>query len=130
MENATHESLEVYFRDIPDPCVEGRCEHLWIEVIIIAICAIITGAESWVEVETFGTLKEEWLKSFLRLPGGIPSHDTFGRIFSALDAEAFQMGFARWVEGVFRVTEGQVVAIDGKTVRRSHAKTLGKAHFG
>jgi predicted transposase YbfD/YdcC len=127
MENEISPSLADCFGEISDPRVEGRCEHLLIEVIIMAICAILTGAESWVEVETFGTLKESWLKKFLKLPGGIPSHDTFGRIFAALDAEAFQKSFARWVEGVFRVTAGQVVAIDGKTVRHSYDKTLGKA---
>jgi predicted transposase YbfD/YdcC len=79
-----------------------------------------------VDVETFGKVKQEWLAGFLELPNGIPSHDTFGRTFAALDGEAFQRSFARWVEEVFRVTEGQVVAIDGKTARRSHDRTLGK----
>lgn len=81
---------------------------------------------SWVEVATFGQAKESWLKRFLDFPNGIPSHDTFGRTFSILDAEAFQESFAKWVEAVFRVTEGQVVAIDGKTLRRSHDKSIGK----
>jgi DDE_Tnp_1-associated len=94
--------------------------------MMIAICAVIAGAESWVEVATFGQAKESWLKRFLDLPNGIPSHDTFGRTFSILDAEAFQESFAKWVEAVFRVTEGQVVAIDGKTLRRSHDKSIGK----
>lgn len=126
MNNEPNQSLAACFGDLVDPRVEGRCEHRLLEVIIITVCAVITGAESWVEVETFGTLKEAWLKTFLELPGGIPSHDTFGRIFAALDAEAFQKGFVRWVEGVFRVTDGQVVAIDGKTVRHSYNKNLGK----
>ncbi len=127
MENEISVSLAECFGEIRDPRVEGWCEQVLIEVIIIAICALITGAESGVEVETFGQLKESWLKKFLKLPGGIPSHDTFGRIFAALDAEAFQKGFARWVEGVCRVTDGQGVDMDGKTVRPSHNKKLGKA---
>ena len=90
MENGSAASIAACFGDITDPRVEGRCEHRLIEVIIIAICAIITGAESWVEVETFGTLKEQWLKTLLKLLGGIPSHDTFGRIFAALDAKRFK----------------------------------------
>jgi len=119
-------SIEACFGDIPDPRVQGRCEHKLIDIIIIAICGIITGAEGWVEVETFGKSKEEWLKNFLELANGIPSHDTFGRAFDILEAEAFQDGFSRWVENVFHVTKGQVVAIDGKTARRSHDKTIGK----
>jgi DDE family transposase len=119
-------SIEACFGEIPDQRVQGRCDHKLIDIIIIAICGIITGAKGWVEVETFGKSKEDWLRSFLELPNGIPSHDTFGRAFEVLDAEAFQNGFSRWVENVFHVTKGQVVAIDGKTARRSHDKTIGK----
>jgi predicted transposase YbfD/YdcC len=119
-------SLEACFGDLADPRVVGRCDHQLLDIIIIAVCAVITGAESWVEVETFGHLKEGWLKTFLDLPNGIPTHDTFGRVFAALNAEAFQVCFARWVEGVFAATHGQVVAVDGKTVRRSHDKSIGK----
>ena len=119
-------SIEAYFGDLPDPRVEGRCDHKLLDILVMAVCAVITGAESWVEVETFGRLKQAWLKTLLELPHGIPTHDTFGRVFAALDAEAFQRCFAGWVEGVFQVTRGQVIAIDGKTVRRSHDKTIGK----
>jgi predicted transposase YbfD/YdcC len=119
-------SLEECFGELADPRVVGRCEHKLIDIIIIAVCAVICGAESWSGVETFGKAKGVWLKQFLELANGIPSHDTFGRVFASLDAEAFQQGFARWVETVFRVTKGQVIAIDGKTVRRSHDQTIGK----
>lgn len=119
-------SLEACFSELADPRVVGRCDHQLLDIIIIAVCAVITGAESWVEVETFGQMKQAWLKTLLDLPNGIPTHDTFGRVFAALDAEAFQSCFARWVEGVFRATRGQVVAVDGKTVRRSHDKSIGK----
>src|SRR5436305_164575 len=119
-------SLEECFRDLPDPRVQGRCDHKLIDVIMIAVCAVICGAESWTGVETFGNAKRTWLRQFLELPNGIPTHDTFGRVFASLNAEAFQQGFVRWVEAVFRVTKGQVIAIDGKTVRRSHDQTIGK----
>jgi len=119
-------SLIISFQDLPDPRVEGRCDHKLIDIIVITVCAVIAGAESWVEVESFGKAKQEWLQTFLDLPHGIPSHDTFGRFFAVLDAEAFQIAFMRWVEGVFRVSRGQVIAIDGKTVRRSHNRSIGK----
>lgn len=119
-------SLKECFGDLSDPCVQGRCEHKLIDILIIAVCGVITGAESWVEIETFGKTKEAWLSTFLDLANGIPSHDTFGRTFSILDGVAFQQCFTRWVENVFHVTKGQVIAIDGKTARRSHDKTIGK----
>ncbi len=93
----------------------------------IAICGVICGADSWVELEQFGKSKEEWLKGFLELPNGIPSHDTFGRVFALLDAQQFRDCFLAWVQAVSAVTRGQVIAIDGKTLRRSHDKSLGKS---
>lgn len=126
MSNEDPISLIVSFQDLPDPRVEGRCDHKLIDIIVMAVCGVIAGAETWVDIESFGKAKEDWLKTFLELPAGIPSHDTFGRLFAALDAEAFQSAFMRWVEGVFRVSRGQVIALDGKTVRRSHNQTLGK----
>lgn len=119
-------SLIISFQNLPDPRVEGRCDHKLIDIIVIAVCAVIAGAETWVEVEQFGKARQAWLATLLELPHGIPSHDTFGRFFAALDAEAFQTAFMRWVEDVFRVSRGQVVAIDGKKVRRSHDRTIGK----
>jgi predicted transposase YbfD/YdcC len=119
-------SIEECFGDIEDPRVQGRCEYPLVEIIVIAICAVIAGADSWTEIETFGKSKAPWLKQFLPLAKGIPSHDTFGDVFRMIDAEAFQRSFMRWIERVFTVTKGQVIAIDGKTVRRSHDKTIGK----
>ncbi|MCP4184542.1 MAG: ISAs1 family transposase [Hyphomicrobiales bacterium] len=119
-------SIQQAFADMGDPRVVGRTTHKLIDIVVIAICAIICGAESWVDVEVFGKSKEAWLRQFLELPDGIPVHDTFGRVFGQLDAEAFQQSFNRWVKSAFTVSSGQVVAIDGKTVRRSHDKTLGK----
>jgi len=119
-------SLISSFQDLPDPRVAGRCEHKLIDIIVIAVCAVIADAETWVDVENFGKAKAEWLKTVLELPAGIPSHDTFGRFFALLDGAAFQQCFIRWVEGVFRVTKGQVVAMDGKTSRGSQDHPNGK----
>ena len=119
-------TITVHFSDLEDLRVKGRTDHQLIDIIVIAICAVICGADGWVEVEEFGRAKEEWLKSFLDLPNGIPSHDTFGRVFAWLNPEHFQEGFMGWVQSVEKVTKGQVIAIDGKTVRRSHDRANGK----
>jgi predicted transposase YbfD/YdcC len=119
-------SIEDCFGDLHDPRIQGRCDYPLLEIIVIAICAVVAGANAWTEIETFGKNKEKWLKQLLPLANGIPSHDTFGDVFRLIDAEAFQRSFMRWIERVFKVTEGQVIAIDGKTVRRSHDRTIGK----
>jgi predicted transposase YbfD/YdcC len=119
-------NLEAYFGDLPDPRVIGRCEYKLVDIILIAICAVLSGAEGWEDIEEFGQSKEGWLRQFLELANGIPSHDTFRRVFSLLDAAAFQERFMRWVEGVFTVTRGQVVSIDGKTARGSQDRGQGK----
>lgn len=118
--------LETYFGDLPDPRVVGRCAYKLVEIIIIAICAVLSGAEGWEDIEEFGQSKEAWLRHFLELDNGIPSHDTFRRVFSLLDGAAFQERFIRWVDGVFTIMRGQVVAIDGKTVRGSQDEAAGK----
>ncbi|MDR0348724.1 MAG: ISAs1 family transposase [Tannerella sp.] len=87
------------------------------DILFIALASIICGAESWYEMEEFGKGKEEWLKTFLRLPGGIPSHDTFNRVFSALEAEELEKSFIAWTQSVACLSEGEVVAIDGKSMR-------------
>jgi predicted transposase YbfD/YdcC len=110
-----------------DPRASSGKRHQLLDVLIISICAVICGANGWVAVEEFGHAKQEWLSRFLALPHGIPSHDTFGRIFALLDPEQFQTCFLDWVSRVSVITRGQVVAIDGKTLRRSHDHTLGKA---
>ncbi len=119
-ENKPLASIETCFGEIEDPRVVGRCNYPLIEILIIAICAVLAGAEGWTDMETFGKRKEAWLKKFLKLENGIPSHDTFGDGFAIIDGEVFQRCFIRWIEGVFTVTVGQVIAIDGKTARHSY----------
>ena len=126
MEEKDLRDLETIFAQVEDPRVERTKRHRLRDIIILAICGVICGADSWTGIETFGKAKEDWLSEFLELRNGIPSHDTFGYVFSRLDGEAFQKGFVRWVGSVFQVTKGQVIAIDGKTVRGSHNKQLGK----
>jgi len=89
-------SLEESFSALEDPRADYGKRHLLLDMIIIAICAVICGADSWVEVELFGRSKEEWLRTFLELPHGIPSHDTFGRVCQRLDPEAFGRCLREW----------------------------------
>lgn len=112
-------SLEACFGDMPDPRVQGRCDHRLIDIILIAVCAVLCGAESWSDVEEFGQAKATWLRQYLELPAGIPSHDTFSRVFRLVDAAEFQRRFMTWVEQHFHVERGQVIAVDGKTARGS-----------
>jgi predicted transposase YbfD/YdcC len=126
MEQPTRQSLWEHFEQVTDPRVERTKAHLLQDIIVIAVCAVICGADNWVEVEAWGREKEEWLKQFLELANGIPSHDTFGRVFGRLDAEEFQTAFLGWVQSAYEVTAGQVIAIDGKQLRRSHDRRLGK----
>lgn len=119
--------LEADFNDMPEPCIDRTRKHKLIDIIAIATGAVVCGADNWVEVETFGLSCETWLRQFLELPNGIPSHDTFGRVFARLDAEAFRKRFLQWVRDVHTLSKGQVVAIDGKTARRTHDQANGKA---
>ena len=111
------------FATLEDPRIERSKRHKLLDIITIAICAIICGADSWVHIEMFGRSKEEWFQTFLELPGGIPSHDTFGEVFSRLNPEQFQSCFMGWTREVAQLAPGEVVAIDGKTVRRSHDRS-------
>ncbi len=127
MEKTLAPSITSFFSVLEDPRSDHTRRHKLIDIMTIAICGVICGADSWVELEQFGKSKEEWLKGFLELPNGIPSHDTFGRVFALLDAQQFRDCFLAWVQAVSAVTRGQVIAIDGKTVRRSHDRSLGKS---
>jgi hypothetical protein len=107
------------FFDLVDPRISRTRRHQLLDIVAIALCAVLAGAESWVEVEEWGEIKLIWLRSWLALPNGIPSHDTFGRVFSRVDPEQLEIGFMRWVQLLVAgtTTTDGVVAIDGKTVR-------------
>ena len=116
-------SILDHFADVEDPRVEYLIEHKLIDILAIGLCAVIAGADNWTEVEQFGQEKASWFKQFLELGAGIPSHDTFGRVFGQIEPEQFQSSFLNWVRAVYQVTEGQVVPIDGKKLRRSHDRS-------
>lgn len=115
-----------YFTELDDPRLDRTKKHDLIDIIAIAICGVICGADNWTEIEQFGQVREAWLRRLIALPNGIPSHDTFGRVFGMLDGKQFAKCFSRWVRSIHKLTQGQVVAIDGKTVRRSRDKGKGQ----
>ena len=114
------ESIEKHFGRIPDPRVINRSSHKLVDVITIAILGILCGADGWVAIETYGKAKEEWLKTFLELANGVPSHDTFGRVFSELDPEILEQNFQAWIEIIAEGLGLEVVAIDGKNIKGSY----------
>jgi predicted transposase YbfD/YdcC len=118
-------AITAYFSVLEDPRRYNR-RHKLLDIVVIAICAAICGAEGWEDIELFGETKEEWLREFLELPHGPPSDDTYRRVFAALDAEEFQICFMDWIEAVEELTQGQVIAVDGKTLRRSHDRSQSK----
>ncbi len=125
MEEASRNTLQSMFEAIEDPQVDRTKQHQLLDIIIIAILGVLCGAEGWVDIESFGKTKEAWLKTFLELPNGIPSHDTFGRVFARIDPKQFEECFLNWVRSLNEKIAG-VVALDGKTLRRSHDAANGK----
>lgn len=119
-------SLTDHFVEVDDPRIDRTKRHHLLDIIVIAVCAVICGADDWVAIERFGQAKLEWFKSFLELPNGIPSHDTFGRVFAHLNPEQFQHGFLSWVQAIAKIKLGQIVAVDGKSLRRSYDWQAGK----
>jgi len=115
------------FGDLPDPRVNRTREHRLIDVVVIGFCTILAGGEGFNDMEEFGKAKESWFRTFLELPNGIPRHDTFNRVFQALDPEAFLECFLRWTKGLRSVFAGEVVAVDGKALRRALDKGKGAA---
>jgi predicted transposase YbfD/YdcC len=119
-------SIAKHFGELPDPRTGNAKAHIFLEILIIAILAVICGADGWSDVELFGKNKKDWLKTFLELPKGIPSHDTFGRVFAKIKPDEFQKRFIEWVQAIEKLTAGQVIAVDGKKLRRSHDQQAGK----
>ena len=120
-------SIERSFSDIEDPRREHGRLHKLIDIITIALCAVISGGETWVDCVDFGEDKEDWLRGFLELPHGIPSHDTFARVFQLLDSHQLQACYQEWIGRVKAQVEEDIVSVDGKTLRRSHDKYAGKS---
>jgi predicted transposase YbfD/YdcC len=126
MEKLAVGNIAKHFGELEDPRTGNAKAHIFLEILIIAICAVICGADGWSDVELFGKNKKAWLKTFLELPKGIPSHDTFGRVFAKIKPDEFQKRFIEWVQAIERLTSGQVIAIDGKQLRCSHDQEAGK----
>jgi predicted transposase YbfD/YdcC len=124
--NAPRGLLRAFAR-LKDPRMNRTKRHSLGDILAIAISAIICGADGWVQVEEFGDCKKKWFKTFLDLPNGIPSHDTFGRVFAALDPKAFEECFMKWIADLTTASAGRLIAIDGKTIRRSLDSANGKA---
>src|SRR3954453_22337746 len=113
------EGLVRHFSVVEDPRCQGKIDHRLIDILVIAVCAVIACAESWDDIALYGRSKLAWLRTFLELPNGIPSHDTLRRVFMLIDPEAFEAGFIAWAASLAAGFEPEVVAIDGKTLRRS-----------
>lgn len=121
MEFRISHSIETHFKSLPDPRRQTmNMRHKFLDILVIAISGVICGANNWVNVATFGNAKEKWFRTFLELPNGIPSHDTFTDVFAKLSPEHFQQCFTAWMSDLVSLFPGEVVAIDGKTLRRSY----------
>ncbi len=113
------------FTGLEDPRETRRCNHQLVDILVIAACAVIACAESWEDIELYGRSKQAWLETFLALPNGIPSHDTFRRVFMLLDPDAFEACFSRWAQSLAGEAEREVVAVDGKAAAgRAAAATI------
>ena len=121
------EGLRHHFAELKEPRITASCDHQLMDIIAITVLAVICGADDWTDLETFGRLRYDWLKTFLALPHGIPSHDTFRRVFGLLDRRQFSACLFQWTQALHEASGGKLVGIDGKTLRRSFAKRSGKA---
>src|SRR4030065_539950 len=122
MEDKVLPTIEQHFGAFADPRVDRTKLHDLLNILVIALCAVVAGADNWEDVEEFGKARIEWFQTFLELPNGIPSHDTFTRVFARLDPEQFQACFIRWMTAARKVIGGQVIAIRVKVLRGSHCK--------
>jgi predicted transposase YbfD/YdcC len=129
LDQPTDVSITTFFAKLPDPRRAHRRLHSLQDIIAIALCAVIAGAQDWQQIETFGRKRRDWLRGFLALPNGIPSHDTFERVFDRLKPQAFQACFQEWVQAISAALRIKHVAIDGKTLRSSGSAKLGPLHL-
>jgi predicted transposase YbfD/YdcC len=125
MSESIPNNIEQHFGDLPEPRSGENISHPLINIITISICAVICGADSWVDVEQFGNAKQSWFKKFLHMPHGVPSHDTIGRVFRLLSTGEFEARFRAWTEHICELLNGEVIAVDGKQLRRSKDGSLG-----
>jgi predicted transposase YbfD/YdcC len=116
------QDIMTYFASMKDPRIERTKRHLMDDILFIAIASVLSGVDTWDEMELYGIKKRAWLETFLELPNGIPSHDTFNRFFSALDPDEFEKCFLEWIKSIYEQTHGEVISIDGKTLRGSRNK--------
>ena len=116
-----------FLNELPDPRSSQGRRHRLADMMVIALCALICGADGWRDIELFGRCKQKWFKTFLALPHGIPSHDTFARVFARLDPEALETCFQRWMAHLSKASQGRLIAVDGKTLRRSFDAAAGKS---
>ena len=115
-----------HFSILPDFRVDRTKKHNLIDILFIGVCTVICGGEGFTDTEDFAITKEDWLRKYLELPGGIPSHDTFRRVFSVMDPGVFLVCFAKWSESLHQATKGEVIALDGKTIRHSFGRASGQ----
>lgn len=124
---AIQKSLVKHFEDIKDPRVEQTKKHQLIDILVIAILAVISGAQEWEDIENYGISKQKWLEEFLALPNGIPSDDTFRRVFEFINPEELNCCFLKWIETLVTKMGGEIIPIDGKTIRGSYDRNQGFA---
>ena len=124
-----HLAVKKYFRQLRDPRIRRHKRHLLLDIVVITICGVIAGCDDWQQIETFARARHDWLKKFLRLPNGIPSHDTLERVFDRLDPSAFQAGFRAWMQALHEALGLSQIAIDGKTLRGSGVGGIKPLHL-
>jgi len=120
------ETLNEHFANVEDPRQVRKTDHPLVNIIFMSICGVLCGAEDWVSIALFCQAQEAWLAQYLDMAKGVPAHDTFGRVFAMLDNESFCQGFVNWMGSVAETIDGEIVAIDGKQLRRSHDRYVGK----
>lgn len=123
------ETIIECFRELSDPRIDRRKFHKLLDIVVIGLCTVISGGEGFTDMEGYGNAKAEWLKTFLDLKHGIPSHDTFGRVFAALDPQEFEQCLLSWVKRCVKLAKGEIVPIDGKTLCGSHDRANGQAQI-
>jgi hypothetical protein len=119
MADLVNASIVTHFQSLEDPRIERTKKHLLLDILVLALCTLLTGVEGFQDMELFGKSKRAWLQTFLALPHGIPSHDTFGRVFARLNPQRFQECFLAWTRAVAPLTHGTLVSLDGTTMKAS-----------